>query len=611
MEEVEKEEVDNSEHGAVFYTDGGARPNPGYGGWGIYGYIYKKNPEIKKFNVVQNYYVTHEGYLPQQVQNNKNELVDRDMTAYPNIEIVKYINGYGGFREPVTNNYTELNAAVNAINTINYYSEDPDAPEIKDLTIVCDSDYALKAIRSDLSVLANKNWKDSEGKEVKNKWMLEKIHNEKKRLENNEINLNCRWVKGHSGDPGNEYSDWNATTGVYLSTRDNPINFVYHENPKDYWKYPEDRHPLLYLRRCYFTSDVDTDKSTYIMGEHGKRNSFFMFPRSESVLAVIYLPKVVPTLQTIMKHQLKFLGGSEDPKKKNLFISRTKFSIDMLSLYNKEIQRSLHAFGTDAFYFRNTNNIGLVHANKEVIIEELNPQYLGFQFDEKVNTVEDLYAISMILLEENINNKPTLDSTQENSHYDYIIQDITDELYEYKTEVIKFKPNPINTLIKKHFITKENSDIESIKSIKDKDKIKEAFKDVTDIQQEIANRIAEIKYIESKPTHEVCTAKKNMVASNLGEGATRQKETIDIRGLYFDENKKVKDYLIKLNFNIDIPNRNIITQLEKYNPKFYILSWRDGKVCKHCTIVKLNDGSSGIYHNMVGNRLVIIDGIMK
>ena len=185
-------------------------------------------------------------------------------------------------------------------------------------------------------------------------------------------------------------ADWNATTGVFLSTREHSdFNKVLIEDPNEYWKIVEDRHPLLFLRRCYFTSDTDLDKPVYIMGEHGDKNSFFMFPRSESVLCLVFLPTVNQTLKTVMEHQLKFLGGSENPKKKNLFISKTKFSIDMLSLYNREIQRSLKSFGTDQFYFKNANNIGLIHANKESIIDELNPQYLGFQFEDKVKNVEE------------------------------------------------------------------------------------------------------------------------------------------------------------------------------------------------------------------------------
>ena len=44
-----------NKYGVVIYSDGGARPNPGYGGWGIHGYLYKKNDNITKPVIDQKY----------------------------------------------------------------------------------------------------------------------------------------------------------------------------------------------------------------------------------------------------------------------------------------------------------------------------------------------------------------------------------------------------------------------------------------------------------------------------------------------------------------------------------------------------------------------------
>ena len=605
-----------NEYGVVLYTDGGARPNPGYGGWGMHGYLYKHNPEIKKFTVNQRCYITDEGYLTTHVENKKNEIVERDMTDKPKIEIVKYINGYGSFNDTVSNNYTELVGAVNAIKTTTESLNPTIDGNIKKLTILCDSEYAVKAIQRDLSVLIKSDWKNSDGKEIKNRWILQNIHDAKTDLDNQKIDYNCKWVKGHNGDPGNEYADWNATTGVFLSTREHSdFNKVLIEDPKEYWKIDEDRHPLLFLRRCYFTSDTDLDKPVYIMGEHGDKNSFFMFPRSESVLSLVFLPTVNQTLKTVMEHQLKFLGGSENPKKKNLFISKTKFSIDMLSLYNREIQRSLKSFGTDQFYFKNANNIGLIHANKESIIDELNPQYLGFQFEDKVKNVEDLYGIVTDMIRGNkLNTKP--DDKQECPEWIYITQDITDQFYQIVTEKYKHKPDPINTLIKKHFIERDTSSIDNIKSIKDKEKILEVYNTLTEEEKAsfINDRKEKIKWIADNPTKEVCRLKTNASAdieTKDNSITIKTKEYHKVTGLQYDENGIAKPFPIILNSNIDIPNRNVLLKLEEYEPKIYLLSWREDKVCKHCVMIKLNDDSSIILHNLYGNRLVLIDGLIS
>ena len=174
---------------------------------------------------------------------------------------------------------------------------------------------------------------------------------------------------------------------------------------------------------------------------------------------------------------------------------------------------------------------------------------------------------------------------------------------------MKHKPNPINTLVKKHFITRETKSIQDIKSVKDKEKLLEAFNGL-DEQEEIQKRIEEIKWIEDNPTHQVSRYLDKKISAEEDEEG-KSKEVHEVRGLYYDTEGIVKDFLIKLNSNLDLPNRNTLVKIEEMNPKIYLLSWREDKVCKHCIAMELNDGSSAIYHNVFGNRLVILDGIMK
>mgnify|MGYP000263994984 CR=1 FL=1 len=77
-----------------------------------------------------------------------------------------------------------------------------------------------------------------------------------------------------------------------------------------------------------------------------------------------------------------------------------------------------------------------------------------------------------------LNTKP--DDKQECPEWIYITQDITDQFYQIVTEKYKHKPDPINTLIKKHFIERDTSSIDNIKSIKDKEKILEVYNTLTE-----------------------------------------------------------------------------------------------------------------------------------
>jgi ribonuclease HI len=56
----------------------------------------------------------------------------------------------------------------------------------------------IKAIEKDLSGLIKSDWKTPDGKEIKNKAVLEEIHGAKSDLQKQNITLKCNWVKGHS-----------------------------------------------------------------------------------------------------------------------------------------------------------------------------------------------------------------------------------------------------------------------------------------------------------------------------------------------------------------------------------------------------------------------------
>ena len=138
------------------YTDGACRGNPGPGGWGAI--IFRDNEEI--------------------------ELFDGDKIT--------------------TNNQMEMTAAIKALE----YLKDED----QKILLYTDSDYLRQGITSWIVNWKNNNWRTAAKKPVKNKelWIL---------LDNlvQELNIEWHWVKGHSGDPGNEKADNLANKGADLA----------------------------------------------------------------------------------------------------------------------------------------------------------------------------------------------------------------------------------------------------------------------------------------------------------------------------------------------------------------------------------------------------------
>lgn len=136
------------------YTDGACRGNPGLGGWGV--------------------------------------LLKRDDTE-------KEL--FGG--EPkTTNNRMELMAVIQGLESLKQPCE---------VTLYSDSKYVLKGITEWIHNWKKRDWKTAAKKPVKNVdlWqLLDSVIQKHK--------INWIWVKGHSGNTGNEKADLLANQGIDL-----------------------------------------------------------------------------------------------------------------------------------------------------------------------------------------------------------------------------------------------------------------------------------------------------------------------------------------------------------------------------------------------------------
>ena len=136
----------------IIYTDGACRGNPGPGGWGA----------LIKFDIAQK-------------------------------EI------FGG-QNNTTNNQMELSAAIEGLSTLK---------EPCNVELFTDSRYVMDGITQWIQNWKKNNWKTSSKKEVKNKELWQKLD---QLMTYHQVKW--RWVKGHSGDPGNEIADLLANKGI-------------------------------------------------------------------------------------------------------------------------------------------------------------------------------------------------------------------------------------------------------------------------------------------------------------------------------------------------------------------------------------------------------------
>ena len=136
----------------IIYTDGACRGNPGPGGWGA----------LVKFD-----------------------------------EVKKEI--FGGSKD-TTNNQMELTAAIEGLAIL----KEPCSVEL-----FTDSKYVMDGITQWIQNWKKNNWRTAAKKDVKNKELWKKLD---ELISYHQVQWH--WVKGHSGDMGNETADFLANKGI-------------------------------------------------------------------------------------------------------------------------------------------------------------------------------------------------------------------------------------------------------------------------------------------------------------------------------------------------------------------------------------------------------------
>ncbi len=136
----------------IRYTDGACRGNPGHGGWGVLMSYQGKRKSLK------------------------------------------------GHKAETTNNRMELTAVIKGLEILKRSC---------DIELNTDSKYVLQGINDWIENWKINGWKTANKKAVKNVDLWQRLDEEASRHR-----IHWRWVKGHSGDPGNEAADQLANEAI-------------------------------------------------------------------------------------------------------------------------------------------------------------------------------------------------------------------------------------------------------------------------------------------------------------------------------------------------------------------------------------------------------------
>lgn len=379
MSKTEDKEL--SKDGIVIYTDAGAKPNPGYAGWGIHGYVYNIGPAKKGFGNHTSY-ITSEGYVPKQGSSVKlDEIIP-----------IKFIDGVGGIPR-CSNNAGEVTAMAEGLRHAAMSG-------VKKAILYSDSMYAINGATKYIDAWKNNNWKKSDGASLPNMSEWQNLDKSLKLLKEAGVDLDIRWVKGHSDNEGNIIVDSYATAGVSSSRHDVHKACITTSDAKDYWA-KDEHHPFLSSKCVYMTSNpLSNQEGEYFLGDHGKKDELMGRQDADTAYAYVVLKEPNYILELIRKYILAMASNTDHICLINLSVA-----------FSQAFKKMLDVMAEFAF-IRVGHRFDIQTVKKEPIVTELYPPKISIRAVEAVNTLKGIYL-----------------DWKTNPNTELIITDITDRFY--------------------------------------------------------------------------------------------------------------------------------------------------------------------------------------
>lgn len=395
--------------GAVLYADAGVKPNPGFGGWGVHGYLYSEalpkkgsgNPTAIPTN---NGYVMKAEYAKIKAGgSSKTKDAERDdeptTTQLMEITPISYIDGFGSVPN-ISNNAGEVIAAQQALRI----AGDMD---VKKITLFTDSKYVVKGATEYLDRWVNNNWIKSDGQQVSNMEHWQAMHDCLNVLKDKGISYDIQWIRGHNGHLGNTIVDKYATMGRRLSAENINKANVSKAPAEGYWSEQHERHPFIHHPCSYLTTAMAGQiTGEYFLGFHGKEDDAVGKREADGAYAYVILKELDPLIE-LVKKRTNELATRDD----------ALVMCHLNKLYERDTINRLMRFGQDCFYRPDTKRLHLSISEEDVkeepITSELYPPRIAYRAIESLNMLKGL-------LLDWLNNKDT----------ELISTDITDQLFE-------------------------------------------------------------------------------------------------------------------------------------------------------------------------------------
>lgn len=380
--------------GAVIYTDGGARPNPGHAGWGVHGYLYNHS-EPKTGTGCKKGVLTTCGYKA-------------DIGKEKPITVTHYLDGYGTI-DFGSNNTAEMMGGIKALTAIIEYRKTMDIGRV---VILPDSMYLLDGITKWVHGWIANGWRKSDGSEIQNLDLWKHLYQLTSELADAGVDIEWIWVEAHNGDIGNTKVDTFATTGVLGSRKQKAHDLIELSDAKGYWSNNPGYNRLISHSKWYFNTNVGgalrspDGRYVYHLGNHGKDDELLGKRMSDARFSVLYLTEPIAVMEMVRAYQDQVTG----PHGHAIIIGRLD------NILNGDIHTYLTQYGDTCLdiYGRN-RDIGM--PDRTQLTKECTPARIAS------NAIETLATLQMIL-----------DQYREDpARYGFLVTDITPLLYEVET----------------------------------------------------------------------------------------------------------------------------------------------------------------------------------
>lgn len=413
---------------------------------------------------------------------------------------------------------------------------------IKKLLIKTDSEYARKGAVEWLDKWAYNNWKNREGNFIANVSNWKDIYALKQELDNKGIEWSIEWVKGHIGLPGNEQADKLASIGRINSEARRQVVDIHTYDADKYWNRGSsmEKHPLICKPWMYFRGmSSHFIAGEYYFGNIGKDADFLGKRDANGGYAIVQLKTSNEALEAVRGVPSARFGDS-----------MSIYVVNLKALYTGDRASDLLDY-------------------KDKLLVQVNPRR------------QDLYFIDSL----------NFDDAQESARDDDDDSAAVSEDEEYNKDDQDDQFSKAEPLIREQRPQKLSARVfdcltfmkEKLNDYKLGNQRHNSYFDITaeffQIESKLVKKEQQLIY-KLKPEFKV--------------GIMSHDVKIDLGKL---------EVPIRINFGIDMPDRNALKRLETLTPKIVLVVWRESDTTvRFAVVIETIDSSSiwsGFYSNLV------------